>query len=105
MDAVLEEGDAEVLSAIRGCDAELRDVRDIVRDTGAQEHANQSAVAFVAEDPGSFRVEDAAAGEADDVVEEAQGAVQGAILVVDTGVKVSEVGLVDELGGGLIVIA
>ena len=35
-------------------------------------------------------IEDSAAGEADDVVEETQGAVEGAVLVVDAGVDVSE---------------
>ncbi len=47
--------------------------------------------------------EDAAAGEADDVVEEAERAVKGAVLIVDESVDVSDVGLLDELGCCLIV--
>ena len=35
VDAVLEEGDAQALSTIGGCDTELCDVRDVVRYTGA----------------------------------------------------------------------
>jgi hypothetical protein len=71
----------------------------------AQEHSDQRSAALVAEYPGGFGIEDAAAGEADDVVEEAQGPVEGAVLVVDAGVDVSDVGLVDELCGGLVVVA
>ena len=37
-------------------------------------------------------------------MEEAQGAVEGTVLVVDAGVDVVEIGLVDELGGGLVVV-
>ncbi len=103
-DAVLEEREAEVLSAVGGGDAELGDVGDVVGDAGAEEHADQGAGACVAEDPGGVGIEDAAAGEADDVVEEAQGAVEGAVLIVDAGVDVADVGLVDELGGGLVVV-
>jgi len=38
-------------------------------------------------------------------VEEAQGAVQGAVLIVDAGVDVSDVGLVDEFRGSLVVVS
>ena len=71
-----------------GGDAELGDVGDVVGDAGAEDHAGESAGAGVAEDPGFAGVEYAAAGEADDVVEEAEGAVEGAVLVVDAGVDV-----------------
>ncbi len=46
---------------------------------GAEEHADEGSVAPVAENPGGGGIEDSAAGEADDVVEEAQGAVEGAV--------------------------
>jgi hypothetical protein len=104
VDAVLEEGDAEALSAVGFCDAELGDVGDVVGYAGAEKHSDEGAVAAIAQDPGGVGIEDAAAGEADDVVEEAQGAVEGTVLVIDAGVDVAGVGLVDELGCGLVVV-
>jgi hypothetical protein len=104
VDAVFEEGQAETLSAMGGGDAELGDVGYVVGYAGAQQHSDESSVALIAEDPGRVGIEDAATGEADDVVEEAQGTVQGTVLIVDAGVDVAEVGLVDQLGGCLIVI-
>ena len=104
MDTVLEECDAEALAAIPAGDAELGDVGDVVGYTGTEKHSDQSAGAAIAEDPGGVGIEDAAAGEADNVVEEAQRAVKRAVLVVDARIDVSEVGLMDELGGGLVVV-
>ena len=49
-------------------------------------------------------IEDAAAGKADDVVQKAKRAVERAVLVVDEGVDVAGVGLVDQFGGRLVVI-
>ena len=103
-DAVVEQRDAETLAAVGGCDAELGDVGDVGGYARAEEHADQCAVAPVAENPGGIGIEDAAAGEADDVVEEAEGAVEGAVLIVNAGIDVVEVGLVDEFGGSLVVI-
>ena len=100
MDAVLEERQAQALSAIGRGDAELRDMGDVAGDARAEEHSDEHSVAFVAQHPGGVGIEDAAAGEADDVVEEAQGAVEGAVLVVDAGVDVALIGLVNELCGG-----
>ena len=101
---VLEEKAAEAISTTAGCDAELGDVGYVVGYAGAEEHAGEGVGIFVAENPGFVGVEDTAAGEADDVVKETQGAVQRAVLVVDACVDVFEVGLVDQLRGGLVVI-
>ena len=101
---MVEEREAEVLAAIGGSDAELGDVSYVRGDAGAEEHADEGPVAAVAENPGSCGIEDSAAREADDVVEETKGAMEGAVLVVDTGVDVVEIGLVDQLGGSLVVI-
>ena len=59
---------------------------------------------MIAEDPGGVGIEDSAAGEPDDVVEETQGAVEGAVLVVDAGVYMVEIGLVNEFGSCLVVV-
>jgi len=72
VDTVLEEREAEALSAIGTGDAELCDVGDVAGDAGAKKHSDDGSGLFVAEDPGGVGVEDAAAGEADDVVEETQ---------------------------------
>ncbi len=101
--AVFQERFAEAVAATGGRDTELGDVGDVVGDAGAEDHGDEGAGAGVAEDPGLVRLEDAAAGEADDVVEEAEGAVEGAVLIVDEGVDVAGVGLVDEFGCGLVV--
>src|ERR1700733_15886571 len=102
VDAVVEESEAEALSAVGVADAELGDVGYVAGYAGAEKHSDEGSVTVIAEDPGGVGLEDSAAGEADDVVEETQGAVEGTVLVVDAGVDVVEVGLVDELGGGLV---
>src|SRR5438309_6744140 len=68
VDAVLEQCDTEALAAIGCSNAELCDVRHVIGDAGAKEHSDQRAVMFVAEYPGGFGIEDAAAGKANDVV-------------------------------------
>ena len=100
--AVLEELAAVVVASAGGADAELGDVGDVVGDARAEDHGDECAGGAIAEDPGVVGLEDAAAGEADDVVQEAEGAVEGAVLVVDEGVDVAGVGLVDEFGCGLV---
>ena len=80
-------------------DAELRDVTDVGAHSRAEKQALNEAAAFVTEHPRIGRVEDAAAGEADDVVQEAQRALDGGVLVVDLAVDVAEVGAVDEVAG------
>ena len=75
--------------------------------SATREHSSipiRAPLRLIAEHPGGVGIEDAAAGEAHDVVEKAQGAVQGTVLVVDAGVDVADVGLVDQLGGRLIVV-
>ena len=104
VDTVLEECEAEALPAIGAGDAELGDVSDVAGYAGAEKHSDDGSAAFVAEDPGCAGIEDSAAGEADDVVEETEGAVEGAVLVVDAGVDVVEIRLMDELGGCLVVV-
>jgi hypothetical protein len=72
VDAVLEEREAEALPAIGAGDAELRDVGDVAGYAGAEQHSDDGCAVFVAEEPGGGGIEHAAAGEADDVVEETQ---------------------------------
>ena len=103
-DAVVEEREAEVLTSVGRCDAELGYVSYVRSNAGAEEHADEGSVAAIAEDPGGGGIEDSAAGETDDVVEETQGAVERAVLVIDAGIDVVEIGLVDELGCGLVVV-
>ena len=106
-DAVIEQRRAETEAAQRGADAELRDVRGVLADARAEDHGEDVWRARVggtrvAQYPGALGVEDAAAGEAHDVVEETLRAVNAAVLVVDAAVDVADVGEMDELGGGLI---
>ena len=101
-DAVSQQRRAEAEAAECRADAELRNVRGVLTDTATEDHGEELARAGVAQNPGAFGVEDAAAGEAHDVVEEALRAVDAAVLVVDAAVDVADVGEVDEFGGGLI---
>jgi hypothetical protein len=101
---VVEEKAAQAVAAAVGCDAELGNVGDVVGYAGAEDHAGQGVGGFVSQDPGLVGVEYTAAGEADDVVKETQGAVQGTVLIVDARVDVVEIGLVDQLCGGLVVV-
>ncbi len=48
-DAVVQERQAEALTAIGSCHAELRDVSHVAGYAGAKEHSDQRTVAFVAE--------------------------------------------------------
>ena len=100
LDGVLEQEASEARASVRRRDAELGDVSDVFGDTGAEDHAGESGGSGVAEDPGLACIEYTAAREADDVVQEAERAVEGTVLVVDEGVDVSGGGAVDELGGG-----
>src|SRR5665213_1550556 len=85
-------------------DAELGDVGDVVGYTGAENHADNGSGAGVAEDPRISSVKDAAAGKAHDVVQKTERAVERTILVVDEGIDVAGVRLVDKLGGELVVV-
>jgi hypothetical protein len=102
--ALLQEEGADAFVTPGVGDAELGDVANVGVDARAEDHAGHGAGAPVAQHPGELRLEDAAAGEADDVVQEAQRAVQGAVLVVDEGVGVAGVGGVDQFAGGLVVL-
>ena len=102
--AVNEQIAAEAPAAEVRRDAELGDVRDVVGDAGAEQQADEGAGAAAFKNPRVAWLKDTAAREADDVVEEAQRAVQRAVLVVDLGVDVALVREVDEVGGGLVVL-
>jgi hypothetical protein len=54
---------------------------------------------IIARNPGVFRVEDAAARKADDVVQEALRSMHAAVLIVDVRVYVAGVGAMDERRG------
>ena len=69
-------------------------------DAGAEDEADHFAGGAVEEGVGDLRGECSAAGVAHDVVQEAHGAVGGAVLVVDEAVGMAGVSLGDESGGG-----
>jgi hypothetical protein len=98
-----QESLSESASAVGGCHAQLGDVGYLGIDARAEHHADESAIVSVAKQPGLVCFEDAATGEADDVVEESERTVKRAVLVVNPGVDVSGVGGVNEFGGDLIV--
>ena len=72
-------------------------------DAGDECKSFELAAAFVADDEGVLRIEDTAAGKAHDVVQEAERALDAAVLIVDMGVAVVLVAAVDKVAGGLVV--
>jgi len=76
-------------------DAKLGDVGDVFSYTGAQDYAHQGSPAGLAEHPGVRGIEDSAAGKANNVMQEAERAMERTILIVDPGINVANVGLVD----------
>jgi hypothetical protein len=79
-------------------------VADIGADLRAEDDADERAGAAIEDDEGGAGIEGAAAGEADDVIEEAERAGEGAVLIVDFGVDVAAIGGGDNGGGGLVLI-
>ena len=95
---------ADAVAVEFGQGADLGDVADVVADAGAEQDSDAGLGGTVDGDEGGDRVEDSAAGKADDVVEEAERAGDGAVLVVDVAIDVSGVGGGDDGGGGLVVV-
>ena len=62
----------------------------------------QTSAALVAQNPGVLCFKDAAAGKADDIMQETLGTLDREVLVIDAAVHVPLVGVVDEFGGGFI---
>ena len=86
--------------------AELSDVAALGADARAEDQAGHFAGGTVNEDVRDLRGKGSAAGVAHDVVQEAHGAVGGAVLIVDETVRVVGIGLGDEAaGGGQVVLA
>ena len=77
---------------------------DIGADLRAEDDADERAGAAIEDDEGGAGIEGAAAGEADDVIEEAERAGEGAVLIVDFGVDVAAIGGGNNGGGGLVLI-
>ena len=86
-------------------DANLGDVAAQGADAGAEDEGHQFVAGAVNDDMRGWWAEDSAAGVADDIVEEAQGAMHGAVLIVDETVGMITIGFGDKpAGGGQIVI-
>ena len=77
---------------------------DVFAHARAEDQADALLCGAAQEDARGGGVEVSAAGEADDVVEEAQRAGGRAVLVVDVAVEVSTVGRGYETGGGVEVV-
>jgi hypothetical protein len=99
---VMEQRRAEPMAAPGPGHAELGDVGDVLGDTGAEEEADEGSGVLVANDPGVSGLEGSASGEADDVVEEAQRAVEGTVLVINLRIDVVGVRVVNERGRSLV---
>lgn len=74
--AMLQKRPSQMSPAQLFRDAKLGDVGDIFSYTGAQDDAHQGSPAGLAEHPGVRGIEDSAAGKANDVMQEAERAVQ-----------------------------
>ena len=102
--AAAQEMLADAVAAVLGQGADLGDVADVVPDAGAEQDSDGGLGGTVDGDERGGRVEDSAAGKAHDVVEEAERAGDGAVLVVDVAIDVAGVGGGDDGGGGLVVV-
>jgi len=91
----------EAVSLVAGEDAELGGVADAAADLAGEDGGDEVIAAGLMEDERSTGNELAAAGEQDDVFEEAESAGAAAVLVVDFAIDVIGVGKIDELGAGL----
>ncbi len=77
---------------------------NIVPDLGAKNQARECAGSTVHQYVRGLPVEHAAAGETDDVVQEAQRARDGAVLVVDGRIQVALIGMGDKRAGEVEVV-
>jgi len=89
--------------AVFGKGADLGDVSDIGADARAEQDSDAGVGGTVESDERGGWIEDSAAGKANDVVQKAQGAGDGAVLVVDVAIDVSAIGGGDDVGGRLVV--
>jgi hypothetical protein len=101
--ATAEEMLADAVATVFGKSADLGDVAYVVAHPGAEQECNAGAGGTVDGYERRDGVEDSAAREAHDVVEEAQRAGDGAVLVVDITVDVAPVGRGDDAGSRLII--
>ncbi len=95
----IEHGVGHSLAAQLRRDTELRDVRNVGANARAEQEADHLAGTTLDDDARSACVEKSAARKSNDVVKEAFGASNGAVLVVDVRVYVARIGLMDELSG------
>lgn len=93
---------AKTAGSATGTDAELRDVCGLRLDEGGEDHAFEFAGTLVEQNEGVLGREGSTAGEPDNVVEKAKAAADSAVLVVDLGVTVVNVGAIDEIRGRLV---
>ena len=84
-----EQEGSEAEAAVLFGDADLGDVGGVVADAGTEHEGGEFFGAVLDDDLGGGGVEGAAAGKADDVVQEAERAGDGAVLVVDVAVEVA----------------
>jgi hypothetical protein len=101
--AITEKMLANAVAAIFREGADLRDVSYVVTHAGTEQDSDASVSRAVEGYERRGGVEDSAAGEAHDVVEEAERAGDGAVLVVDVAVNVSAVCRGNDVGSRLIV--
>src|SRR5271163_4610198 len=97
-----QHGLAEASGAVFGEHADLRDVANIGAHQRAENEADERARAALDNNEGCPGIKSAASRKAHDVVEKAQRAGKGAVLIVDLGIDVAAVGGSDQGGGGLI---
>src|SRR5262245_3049609 len=76
----------------------------IIPDAGAQEQPDNGTRRRMKRYERGIGIEDAAAGKAHNVVEEAQGAVEATVLIVDFGINMPAVSSGDHAGYGLEVL-
>src|ERR1700687_3212706 len=93
---------AEAGRAVFGEHAHLSDVPNVGTHPRAEDQADQGLVAALEDHEGCLGIESAASGEAHYVVEKAQRAGEGAVLIVDLGIDMAAVGGGDQRGGGLV---
>src|SRR4029077_11349622 len=82
---------------------DLGHMPDIVADARTEDKANQASGLAIDCHERRFRIEDSATGEAHDVIQEAQRAAEGVVLVVDLRVDMPAICGRDHGGGGLVI--
>src|SRR5260370_21357593 len=95
---------AEAGRAVCGEHAHLSDVPNVGTYPRAEDQADQRLAAALEDHEGCLGVESAASGEAHDVVEKAQRAGEGAVLIVDLGIVMAALGGGDQRVGGLVLL-